>query len=270
MATKKKKHAPLFSRPGSALLQDVLRSAGARPIGKATPAIKGQYAIRFADAAATGIAQDLSPALAGIHASPKRTARSLGGSKQLDINFSTPELGLAIGISLKSVHIREPGGGYSHNMKRNEEELRVEATGYHRRQPYAVMVAVLFLPFDSCEPSKSGSRISSFASWVRHLRPIADRSLPTDDPDRFERIYIALYEPDGSDLRFFDVRTAPPKLGPPRSAAPAKSAPASHFAAPPKHALRYPEFLEDVHRLHLQRNRLEFVWADGEEEPLDE
>ena len=65
----------------------------------------------------------------------------------MDINFSTPELWLALGISLKSVHLRDIKGAerYTHNMKRNEEELRIEASGYHKRQPYAVMIAVLFL-----------------------------------------------------------------------------------------------------------------------------
>src|SRR4029079_19349631 len=136
----------------------------------------------------------------------KRAAASVRGHKQLDVNFSTPQLGLALGSSLKSVHLREAAGGkrYTHNLKRNEEELRIEAAGYHKRQPYAVMVGVLFLPFDSCEDGKRNNP-SSVGSWVRHLRPYTARSGPRDDDDRFERIYIALYEPDGSNLGFFDI-----------------------------------------------------------------
>ena len=39
-------------------------------------------------------------------------------------------------------------------MKRNEEELRIEASGYHKRQPYTVMIGVLFLPFDGADEKK--------------------------------------------------------------------------------------------------------------------
>jgi hypothetical protein len=198
----------------------------------------------------------------GIAASPKRSAGSVRGAKQLDVNFSSPASGLLLGISLKSVHIREGTGAerYTHNMKRNEEELRIEANGYHKRQPYAVMVGILFLPFDACADGKRGNS-SSFGSWVRHLRPYAGRGGPADDADRFEHIYIALYEPDGTNLRFFDVMTDPPKNGcPPLDAALDKS----------KRALSYNELLESLYRRYLQRNSSDFRWADGTEEPLDE
>ena len=153
---------------------------------------KNQYAVRFADHIATRIAADLFERLEDIAATTKRTAGSARGKKQLDINFSTPRLGLALGISLKSVHLRDVKGAgrYTHNMKRNEEELRIEASGYHKRQPYAVMVAVLFLPFDSAEDGKKDNP-SSFGSWVRHLRPYAGREDPEDEIDKFEKIYIA-------------------------------------------------------------------------------
>ena len=212
---------------------------------------KNKYAVRFADEMARLIARDLSPHLRGIEATTKRQASSVRGKKQLDINFSTPQLGLAVGISLKSVHIRESTGAkrYTHNMKRNEEELRIEATGYHKRQPYAVMIGVLWLPFDSCNDGKKDNP-SSFGSWVRHLRPYAGRKSAGDDADRFERIYIGLYKPDGNALGFFDIEADPPKNGRPRS------------------LLTYREFLLAVYREYLHRNHADFKWADGAEEPL--
>lgn len=196
------------------------------------------------------IAADLSPHLKGINATTKRTAGSVGGkTKQLDVNFSTPKLGLALGISLKSVHTRDRKGAkrYTHNMKRNEEELRIEASGYHKRQPYAVMVGVLFLPFDSCEDGKSGP--SSFGSWVRHLRPYTGRDEPSDELDRFEKLYVCLYQTEG--MEFFDVAWDPPKTG------------------KPEHLLSYSEFLNATYHEYLKRNGSEFKWAGGEEEPLD-
>lgn len=237
---------------GAAVLAKVLKASEPRPERSAPVGQKNQYAVRFADHMAAQIADDLFPRLENIAATTKRTARSARGKKQLDINFSTPQLGLALGISLKSVHLRDVQGAarYTHNMKRNEEELRIEASGYHKRQPYAVMVAVLFVPFDSADDGKKDNP-SSFGSWVRHLRPYTGREDPDDEIDKFERIYIGLYEPDGSNLRFFDVQEAPPKNG------------------RPSRTLSYREFLGEVYHAYLKRNEAEFTWAEGDEEPLD-
>lgn len=258
------------SKPaGGRTLSTALSAAGTRPAPSARTEEKTKYAVRFADRIAELIAKDLGSRLKGIEATAKRDAASEKARKQLDINFSTPKLGLALGISLKSVHIREPGGGnrYTHNMKRNAEELRIEASGYHKRQPYAVMVGVLFLPFDGCDDAKTLRTSSSFGSWVRHLRPYAGRTGPLDDADCFERLYIALYEIDGSDMRFFDVRAAPPKNSRPPVDGPLRSETTAADAAP-KRSLIYDEFLDELHHVYLRRNSADFEWADGEEEPL--
>jgi hypothetical protein len=251
------------------MLRELLDHCAPRPERSALQAEKNQYAIRFADRMAELLALDLSPRMIGIEATTKRGAASVRGKKQLDVNFSTPQLGLALGISLKSVHLRETTGGrrYTHNLKRNEEELRIEASGYHKRQPYAVMVGVLCLPFDSCTDAASSRTSSSFGSWVRHLRPFAGRTGPLDEDDRFERLYIALYEPDGSDLRFFDIRSAPPKNGRPRGDGAMFGSQGRNAA--PMRLLSYAEFLDDVHRVYLLRNSAVFEWADGESEPLE-
>src|SRR5262249_51252652 len=130
------------------------------------------------------------------------------------------------------------------------EELRIEAYGYHKRQPYAVMVGLLFLPFDSCDDGRRDNP-SSFGSWVRRLRAYAGRTDPKNEYDRFEKIYVALYEPDGTNLTFLDVESAPPKQG------------------RPKDSLSYGDFLDEVHHAYLRRNKGEFKWAEGDEEPLD-
>jgi hypothetical protein len=237
---------------GAIVIAEVLKASDPRPKQTGPVGDKIQYATRFADAMAEQIASHLAPNLKGIAATTKRTAGSVRGKKQLDVNFSTPQLGLALGISLKSVHIRDVGGSerYTHNRKRNEEELRIEATGYHKRQPYAVMIGVLFLPFDSCDDGKKDNA-SSFGSWVRHLRPYAGREEPEDENDKFEKIYIALYDPNGTDMRFFDVESNPPKND------------------RPKRLLSYDEFLDAAYYAYLNRNAAEFTWAEGEEEPLE-
>lgn len=259
----RKPRASHSSRDGATVIADALNAAGTRPTEDDKQPQKNKYAVAFAERMAQLIAEDLSSQLHGIEATTKRSAGSVTGKKQLDINFSTPQIGLALGISLKSVHIREKGGRYTHNLKRNEEELRIEAAGYHKRQPYAVMIGVLFLPFDSVDDGRL-SNPSSFGSWVRHLRPYTGRSGPTDEADKLELIYIGLYQPNGSDLRFFDVRADPPK-----NQCPPSEGALEGDDGRPRRLLDYSEFLNAIFHTYLRRNSAEFKWADGSEEPLD-
>jgi hypothetical protein len=250
-------------------LRDVLEAAEPRPADSAPSEHerralrddKNRYATRFADKMATCIANGLRDRFKGILPGEdgrgvESPAQSVRGPKKLDVNFSTPQLGLGFGISLKSVHFPEKDKrGYIHNMKRNDEELRTEASGYHQRQPFAVMVAVVFLPADACLDA-TDRHSSSFGAWVRYLRPLAGRHDVGDDIARFERVFIGLYERDGSAMEFFDVAQPPPKKGRPKS------------------LLSYLGFLDEIERAFLQRNAAEFKWADEEsledEEPPDD
>ncbi len=94
---------------GAAVISEVLASASPRPDAKDKDQSKKiQYSVKFADKMAEIIADGLRPKFAGIAATTKRSAASAGGKrKQLDVNFSTPDLGLALGISLKSVHLAD-------------------------------------------------------------------------------------------------------------------------------------------------------------------
>lgn len=252
------------------VISAVVAHALPRPSPSDPVTVKSQYAVRFADCFGRLIARDLSTKFPGIEASPRRSAASVRGAKQLDVNYSTPQLGLGLGISLKSVHIREATGSqrYTHNLKRNEEELRVEASGYHKRQPYAVMVGVMCLPFDSCTDARGPRNPSSFGSWVRHLRPFTGRASPLEEDDRFERLYVALYQPDGTDLRFFDLRTAPPRNGIPPDQGPMFGPQGPD--GPPRRLLTYDEFLAEVERCFLQRNHAEFTWSDSVDTAADD
>jgi hypothetical protein len=238
-------------------LQDVLEGAAPRPPDVAETSDgrhklseeKRTYATRFADKMACCIANGLRGRFQGVLPDEagrgvESPAQSVRGPKKLDVNYSTPQLGLGFGISLKAVHFREKEKrGYIHNMKRNDEELRSEASGYHQRQPYAVMIAVVFLPDDCCDDA-TPRHASSFGAWVKYLRPLSQRQTAQDDIDRYERVFIGLYRRDGSSMEFFDVAQAPPKRG------------------RPKHLLTYYEFLDEIERTFLRRNVAEFEWAD--------
>jgi hypothetical protein len=154
-------------------------------------------------------------------------------------------MGLGFGIKLSwSHHPRRTAR--RQNFTRVDNELRAEAADYHQRQPYAVMIGVLFLPDDACSDGK-GNAASSFGQAVKVLRYRVGRDEPDDDPTLFERIFIGLYKAEDEgfgDVSFFDVGNAPPKRG------------------RPKNLIAFEQFLDELNRCYEERNRSTFVWAD--------
>lgn len=221
----------------------------AKTTGKRTTPFKEQlsFAIYFARYMSAEIAAALSSEFPGVR-SGETPSQSVRGPKRVDLNYSTPELGLGLAISFKSVHFGEKANGdadFTHNQKRNDEELRVEATAHHLRQPYSVLVAALFLPFEACTDF---AETSSFASWVKYLWPLKGRTEPEDPPDRFELVFIALYARDGSELAFYQVGgpVACPRSGRPRQ------------------LLSLDDFLQIVTQTYRKRNGQDFFF-EGEE-----
>lgn len=144
-------------------------------------------------------------------------------SKKTDVGVWDDAAGLILGVSIKTYSFRDYHGGtpaqparlgrYQRNVKRNDMELRDEADVLHRRQPYAVLFALFFMPKDACWDGVSGH--SSFAHAVFTFRKRAGRP-SADSPrhDLFEKVFIALFGDDGF-VEFFDVEDAPPRNQPP-------------------------------------------------------
>jgi hypothetical protein len=230
-------------------IAEELRAAGDRAPVR-TRGEKKNYAERLSRLLAQRLADALRPDYPGIlpdehgdrHESRARTAK---GFKKLDVNYSTPQLGLALGISVKTINFPDRGTGrYTKNFTRVDNELRAEAADYHQRQPYAVMVGLIFLPADACS---DGVAASSFGQAVKVLRYRVGREEPDDDPTLFEKIYIGLYslEPNTfGHVRFFDVQRAPPRRGTPAD------------------TITFQQLLDEVNRCYELRNRSTFVWAD--------
>ncbi len=150
--------------------------------------------------------------------------RGARGLKKLDVNFSTPEMGLGLGLSIKTISKPDPGTKrYTKNYSRNDNELRAEAVDYHRRQPWSVLVGFLFLPIDACDDATANSDdeeeagVSSFGAAVKYFRHRTPRAEPDDEPDRFEAFFVCIYEPDGS-CGFWPVHEQ--ELRPPRNRRP--------------------------------------------------
>jgi hypothetical protein len=249
---KKPKKPPTPAGPyepdGAAIIRTVLEKALPRPNDDAKGG-KGPYASRFANEMAEQLANAIRlrypDYFAEATASTEKAVETERGLHQLDVNFSRKKLGLGFGISLKAVHfLDQTSKNYTHNPKRNDEELRVESIGYHQRQPFAVMIGVVFLPINALT---DGTKTSSFGRWVKYMKPLAGREEPSDRYDLYERVFISCYDgtPGKEDLWFFDVMVPPPKR------------------EKPKKVLTIGQFFDEVKATYDKRNHAGFKWDDG-------
>lgn len=242
-------------------IAEALGKAGKRPSDTALQGEKKNYAERLSRQLAQLIADRLRPYFPGIfpdekgrgQESPARTAR---GFKRLDVNYSTAELGLGLGVSIKTVTARDPRTKrYTKNYTRIDAELRAEAVDYHKRQPFAVMVALIFLSIDACDDakgpnsgkSKRESEPSSFGAAVRAFRFRANRRDHKNDLDLFERVLVGLYETEGENagrVHFFDVMERPPRYGRPRASA----------------LMTLDQSIEAIRKTYDERNNPPFEW----------
>lgn len=188
----------------------------------------------YAQYLSTELALMVSACLRPHYAKARVTPRSDGSgteftvgakldSKKTDVGVWDDAAGLILGVSIKTYSFRDYHGAtktkperlgrYQRNVKRNDMELRDEADILHRRQPYAVLFALFFMPRDASWDGLTGH--SSFAHAVFTFRKRAGRpSADAARSDLFERVYIGLFAADGA-VEFFDVMDAPPKNQPP-------------------------------------------------------
>jgi hypothetical protein len=191
---------------------------------------KKNYAQNLSSELAMMIADCLRPYYTKARLTPRENGTglefSIGAkldSKKTDVGVWDDAAGLILGVSIKTYSFRDyhgptgkkPAhlGRYQRNVKRNDMELRDEADVLHRRQPYAVLFALFFMPRDACWDGVTGH--SSFAHAVFTFRKRAGRgSADAARSDLFEKVYVGLFTDDGG-VEFFDVESAPPHNQPP-------------------------------------------------------
>lgn len=269
-------------------LREALDRAAPKPHPRADRDDKKNYAQRLSNALAQTVADALRPAFPTI----TPTADGLGqesevpierGAKRLDVKVTDPTLGLLLDVSIKTYSFqdyerrRDRLGRWTKNIVRNDHELRGEAMVLHQRQPYSVLVALMFEPYEICEDGNPSSRSdrakSSFAHHVTTLakrtgrgrRPIygAERDAYVDygaqdaRHDLFERVYVGLYEQRGKyrgAVRFFDVEKPPPRHGRPSE----------------ESTLTFEDLTQQIREDVDRRNRTAPTWADEDEEAADD
>jgi hypothetical protein len=244
-------------------LRAALEAAEPKPPVSASREDKHAYAMVLSRALASTIARALRPRFPAViptedDVGHESLTRGDTGRKRVDVKVWDDDLGLVLLVSLKAYSFRDwsakkqQASRYTKNIKRNDFELQAEASTIHKRQPYAVMVAIMFMPWTACDdgnPARGEKGLSSFAHDVLILRRRAGRTQHTDPPELFERVYVALYEYDDAlargAVRFFDVTTAPPMTG------------------RPARTLSLDEVLDEIEALTDRRNRDTIEWGES-------
>jgi hypothetical protein len=281
MAKKKPTEKIRASAPLIQNFTDALNYAGTRPANDSARKFKKNYSQRLSNAIALLLARKLRATghfrtILPLPDGSGQETRSAGGStkklKKTDVRYATPHTGLELLVSIKTLNFRDAKkdddtgevviGRYTKNMVRNDHELRAEAMDHHDRFPYAVLIAVFFIPVDSCDDGTSG--VSSFAHAIMTFRPRAGRTDATGPAAKFERMFIGLYDahdPTGHSVGFFDVFTPPPKRG--RPPWPNEDPDASRGGR----LLTLDQVIAEIAREYGIRNRTYIRWAD--EKPTD-
>ncbi len=190
---------------------------------------KKNFAQRFSGALAQKIANafrgrgldEVLPRADGTgHETESRGANAI---YRIDVNYSTKQGGLALGVSVKTVNFKDSRSKrYTKNIRRADKELRAEADEVHKRHPYAVMAAIVLMPGEAALDEAEGNRNADRKSSLKHAWSIyhhrAGRTSTRGDDAQFEYVFLGVYD-DMDDATFgtvklFDVaETEPPAFG---------------------------------------------------------
>lgn len=197
--------APIFEKIGSVLDSSVER------------ADKKNYAERLSRELALFVAARLRRRFPAARVTPLPDGSGqefrIGGNldaKRTDVAVWDDRAGLVLGVSIKTITARDQKTQrYTKNVLRNDMELRDEADKLHRRQPWAVLAALIFLPEDSTWDGRGEATQSSFAHAVFSFRKRGGRDAAHAARfDTFEQVYIGLFDNEGR-VGFFDTQDAP-------------------------------------------------------------
>ena len=173
--------------------------------------LKHGYAFKLSTSLARTVADslraDFPGVLPGIDGRGGESAAPVhSGFKRLDVNYSTQQLGLALGVSIKTLNFPDEGSGrFTKNATRIDNELRAEAQDYHHRQPYCVLAALIFVPEATVRDHGSRGR-TSFRHIYETLSKRAGRQDHAGPHDRFELVYLITYEDDENSPSFGRMR----------------------------------------------------------------
>jgi hypothetical protein len=198
-------------------LSEALRQLENKPLEGATQAEKKRYSEQVSQRVALAVAQELRerglrearPAGSGDLGDSGAERRMAGGlgAKKVDVTWATPEAGLLLAISIKTINFRDnKTKNFQKNLVNRRGDMLMEAVTLHRRFPYAVLGAMFFLDKGAANDGTSKRR-STFLNAHSRLQLFTDRSDPSGREEQFESFYILLLDasPASVDIQAYRV-----------------------------------------------------------------
>lgn len=194
-----------------------ITAAGTKPADTDTQANKKNWNQRLSDGLALAIAAELrdrgmtgalpaGPGQLGLSGAERRLAGGIG-AKKVDVSWATEESGLIFAVSVKTIMFRDNATkNYQKNLTNRRGDLLVESVTLHRRFPYAVLTAFLFLDAGA-EHDGTDRRKSTFQNAFPRLRLFTRRPDPSGREEQFERFYLFLLDSNAfqPSLRAYEV-----------------------------------------------------------------
>jgi len=186
------------------LLVGAIQTMSPRPADDASQAAKKAYseslsaklAMAFAEHLRNCGLEDARPAPPGVLGGSGVERRVSGGigAKKVDVTWATPESGLILAISIKTINSRDQRtGNFQKNLINRRGDMLMEAVTLHRRFPYAVLCGIMFLDIAATSDGTS-RRQSTFINAHTRLKLFTGRNDPAGRDEQFERLYLATFD----------------------------------------------------------------------------
>ena len=200
-----------------------VKATGVKPKDSDLQALKKNWNQRLSDNLANAVAAELrdrgmksvlpaEPGQVGLSGAERRLSGGIG-AKKVDVSWATEESGLIFAVSVKTIMWRDgASGNYQKNLTNRRGDMLIESVTLHRRFPYAVLAAFLFLDVgaesdDVSVEGKAKRRKSTFANAFPRLRLFTGRNDPAGREEQFEKFYIFLLDsnPFKPSIRAYEV-----------------------------------------------------------------
>lgn len=215
--------SPPDERPGGGVsrfedrLVAAIKAAGPKPLDTDTQGNKKNWNQRLSDGLALAIAAELrdrgmagalpaEPGQLGLSGAERRLAGGIG-AKKVDVTWATEESGLIFAASVKTIMFRDgTTNNFQKNLTNRRGDLLVESVTLHRRFPYAVLAAFLFLNAEAASDHTT-KRKSTFQNAFPRLRLFTRRPDPSGREEQYERFYLLLLDTNSfqPSIRAFEV-----------------------------------------------------------------
>lgn len=191
----------MASRVEESLLA-AIKSCGPKPSDLESAPTKKNFNEKVSAALALALAEELrqrgmkearpsGPGEVGASGAERRLAGGIG-AKKVDVTWATEESGLILAISVKTILFRDgKTQNFQKNLTNRRADLLNEAVTLHRRFPYAVLSAFLFLDHGAGADGTS-RRKSTFLNAGPRLRLFTGRRDPAGRDEQYEKFYVIL------------------------------------------------------------------------------